>query len=293
MLISTRCSPSRSEAVVGRQRDRRRHDRRARRPRGRPSSRRAPARSEPQVMPPTVSWPTSVPRVRHDERQQLARRGPRAVRWRTIAPKDGSGVARPSGRRRLPRPQPRRRCAPRTSRPGRRGRAAGSGAGRPVPRSAGTGQPGHAAPGPGLSGRPRAIWSTACAEQRAQHGEPVAHAAGRAGQVDDQGPPGQRRRGRGTAPRSGRRARRRTRGSPRRCPGTSRSSTRRVISGVRSVGRQPGAAGGHDDVVRRRRPRRAAPPRPARRPARRRGPSTSKPERAPGPSTSTGPVRSA
>ena len=37
---------------------------------------------------------------------------------------------------------------------------------------------------------PPRIWSTVCAQDRAQHGQPVLGAAGRAGQVDDQGPPG-------------------------------------------------------------------------------------------------------
>ena len=41
-----------------------------------------------------------------------------------------------------------------------------------------------------LSGRPRAIWLDRVAEHRPEHGEPVPHPAGRAGQVDDQRAPG-------------------------------------------------------------------------------------------------------
>ena len=76
-------------------------------------------------------------------------------------------------------------------------------------------------------------------EQRAEHGERVADAAGRAGQVDDQRAARRSRPARGRAPTSARRSPRRTGGRPRRCPGASRSSTARVASGVTSVGESP------------------------------------------------------
>ena len=76
-------------------------------------------------------------------------------------------------------------------------------------------------------------------EDRREHREAVLHPAARAGQVDDEAAADHARPRRARARRSGRPSRRRTPGSPRRCPGTSKSSSGRVTSGVRSVGVRP------------------------------------------------------
>ena len=102
----------------------------------------------------------------------------------------------------------------------------------------------------------------------------VLHPAARAGQVDDQAAADARRPARARAPRSGRPCARRTRGSPRRCPGTSTVQQRPGHLGGAVGRRQAGAAGGEHDPGaavdggrdRRRRPARRRARRPARRP---------------------------
>ena len=81
--------------------------------------------------------------------------------------------------------------------------------------------------------------STACTSTGAQHGEAVLHPAARAGQVDDQAAADHARPGRGTAPRSGRPCATPYARIASAMPGTSKSSSGRVTSGVRSVGVRP------------------------------------------------------
>ena len=110
------------------------------------------------------------------------------------------------------------------------------------------------------------------AQDRPEHGEAVLGAAGRAGQVDHQRPAGHPGQTRGRAPRSGP-CPGCAPGSPRRCRGSRSRAAPGSPPGVRSVGRDAGAAAGqhHVDAVREGRPQRLGAParRPAPRPARR------------------------
>ena len=136
---------------------------------------------------------------------------------------------------------------------------------------------------------PPRICSTACTSSGPSTASPSRTPPGEPGQVHDQ-------RASGHAGQPARQHRRRhalrdavRRAAPPRCPAGSRRAPRAVISGVRSVGRDAGAAGGDDHVVRRRDRRRAAPPRRGRRPAPPPGRPPSNPS-ATSPSTSTGPA---
>ena len=233
-------------------------------------------------MPPTVSWPTSRPVVRHDERQH-----PPAARLARAGGGPSPGSRRSRGRRRGRRRSPPRAAASRVA-------AADLAPGRAVA------QPDRPERDPPVRQRrpaSRGQWPLhrrldvrSVGGRRRGSGRPRARAAGRAR-------PGRRARrpvepGRLTisvrpatpaSPRDSaavgtpwRDAVRR--GSPRRCRAPRGRAPARVISGVRSVGREAGAAGGDDHVVRRRRPPRAAPPPPARRRAPPAGRRPSKPE---------------
>ena len=232
-------------------------------------------------MPPTVSWPTRPPSYVTTNGSSAPVPGLPAQVRAPCAAKVGGGVGVAPAGRGLPRPQP-GGVAARAPRARPRGRAAGAAAARRRPsRSVDRPAAVIAAPlGVGSVVAPGDLLDRVhAAAGRARRGRPAPR-RGEPGRLTTSvrpatpGEPAGQRRGRHAL------ARRRTPGSPRRCPGTSRSSTAPGHLGGAVGRREPGAAGGEHDVVRRRRPRRAAPPRPARRRARRPGPSTSKPSAA-------------
>ena len=85
-------------------------------------------------------------------------------------------------------------------------------------------------------------------ERGPEHGEAVAAAARRAGQVDDERAPAHTRDA-AREQRVRRPSRSRRRGSPRRCPAPRARSRRAVASGVTSRGAEPGPAGRQHEAV--------------------------------------------
>ena len=217
----------------------------------------------------TVTWPAkrAVDLDREGVRRACARLARAAA---APAPGRRSGAARrPAGRSR-PRARASRRCARRTrrARPARRASASGRSVTSPLAQPA-AGQPGQwSLP---------TICSTACTSTGLEHGEAVLHPAARAGQVDDQALPDDA--GQAAGQHGGRHALRDAVGADRLGDAGHLAVEQRPGHLGGAVGRgQAGAAGGEHHPGAAVDGRARSPRRPGRRPVRRPGAPTSKPQ---------------